>query len=118
MHVHFILVIYCPLIPFAIEYIYDHSVVEIQQEVNATNPNYLVTDVYKFPNSKTMKITFANHSMAESCLVNGIKLFMLHISSFDIQREEYVEVKTCNKYFSLNSNFNSFRSCTATQKSA
>ena len=117
-------------------HIYDHSVVEIQQEVNATNPNYQVTDVYKFPNSKTMKITFANHSMAESCLVNGIKLFMLHISSFDIQREEYVEVKTCYKCFSLNSHFthecqkepdylicskcadtgHSFRSCTATQK--
>ena len=118
------------------DHIYDHTADEVKHEINCSNQNYEVVEVYKFPNSKTMKITFLNNCMAENCIVNGIKLFMLHISPQDIKREEYYEVKTCYKCFSLDSHFthecqkeandiicskcaetgHSFRTCSSTQK--
>ena len=83
-------------------YIYDHSVDEIKFQVTENNDSLDVVEVYKFPNSKIVKITFTNYEMAEKCLKDGVKLFLLYLPPSNVYQDEFVEVKTCYKCFKLN----------------
>ena len=89
------------------EYIYSRDVDEIKIEIDRCNQSMSTIDIFKFPNSKIIKLTFSNTEMAERCLKNGLKLFLLHISPSEIQREEFIDVKVCYRCFDLNSHLKS-----------
>jgi hypothetical protein len=84
-------------------YIYDNSQDEIKVELNANNDGVSVVDVFKFPNSNIIKVICNNQESADICLRMGVKMFHLFVSPRDIHREEYFEVKTCYKCYSLDS---------------
>ena len=83
-------------------YIYDLPLAEIVFELNKNNENLHVVDAYKFPNSRTVKITFSNENMASTCLENGLNIFIIHLSPNMMQREEFIQIPTCYRCFSLN----------------
>ena len=59
-------------------------------------------EIFKFPNSKTVKVTFSNQEIAANSLVRGMKLFNLQISSTDITQEDFIEIDQCFRCFKLN----------------
>ena len=82
--------------------IYESDVSGIRDEVNKRNSDVEVVEVFKFPNSKNVKLTFSNQHMAALVVQRGIKIFNLHIGCADMQREEFIDVQQCFRCFCLN----------------
>ena len=83
-------------------YICDHTNDEIKFQITENNDSLDFVEVYKFPNSNIVKITFTKYEMAEKCLKDGIKMFLLFLPPSNVYRDEFVEVKTCYKCYKLN----------------
>jgi len=118
-------------------FIYDNCTADdIMTEFNDRNDSLTAVSVFKFPNSKTMKVTFRCQSMAVTCANAGFKMFNLFIGPFDIQEEEYFDVMLCYRCYSWNTHLTHqcpkprdyiicsscselghvFRACTSTKK--
>ena len=82
--------------------IYDNETEDIKNEIMTKNENLEVIEVFKFPNSPIIKVTFSNCTMAERTLRNGLKIFMMFIPPVCIFKDEFIEIKTCFRCFSLN----------------
>jgi ribosomal protein L40E len=82
--------------------IYDNSADDIKNELIDHNEWLTVTDVFKFPNAKLIKITCINQEIASRSLINGLKMFHLYVPPRDIQREEYFDIPICYKCYALN----------------
>lgn len=81
--------------------IYERSEAELLAEIVSKNSWAEVVEIYKFPNSKTMKIQFISSAVAQRCLSNGLSLFYLHISGSDMTADQVVPILTCYKCYSL-----------------
>lgn len=76
-------------------FIHGQSVENIKSELENVNSWLEIYDIYKFPKSKTLKITFVNQCMAKTAIEKGILMFRLSIPSNDIFPEEYVNLMIC-----------------------
>ncbi len=92
------------IIPRIEDVIYENNTSDIGEELKKHNTwigEDGITDIYKFPNSLTLKITFTKTSLAEKCLEKGIKAFGISLPSHMVKQETYIEVKSCKKCYTL-----------------
>jgi len=81
--------------------IYDNSTETIREEIQRANRNLRVDDIYKFENSRTVKITFTSQRMAIECSENGLNAFYLHVAPANITRDRHVDVSVCFRCFKM-----------------
>ena len=60
-----------------------------------------VDSVFKFPNSSTIKVTFAQSSHAKKSTKRGLLAFNLSIPPSDIKQETFIPIKSCMKCYTL-----------------
>ena len=84
-------------------FIYEQCCDDIGAEIERSNDGLHVRSVHKFPNSKTMKITFLSQEMVGSCLQRGFFIFKLMVSPADIFREEFINLMICYRCYKWNS---------------
>ena len=60
-----------------------------------------IDTVFKFPNSKTIKITFTQAIFAQKSIENGLKLFSVKIPHYQIQQEKFYLIQTCFKCYEI-----------------
>ncbi len=96
------------IIPRSDEVIYEKNTEAIREEI--LRQNYWIweendIEIYKFPRTSTIKITFTQTILAEKCLHTGVKAFSISIPSHQIKPETYVPVKCCMKCYALEQHF-------------
>ncbi len=92
------------IVPRTEDVIYENSTVDIKEELKTHNTwigEEGISDIYKFPNSLTIKITFSKTELAEKCLERGIKAFGISLPSHMMKQETYIEIKSCMRCYSL-----------------
>lgn len=84
-------------------YIYNNTEDEISQEIMEKNEwaNTQIDEIFKFPNSKNIKITFAQSTLAIKAKQQGIKMFSMSIAPHQIKQEEFYTIKTCFKCYAI-----------------
>ena len=90
--------------------IYEKNVVDIGQQLEDHN-SWIgeggISDIYKFPNSYTLKVTFSMTTLAQKCLETGIKAFGISIPANMIKQETYIPVKCCMRCYVLEQHYTS-----------
>lgn len=81
----------------------DKSEDEIQEEIESHNDfaANAIDSVYKFQGSPIIKVTFTSSAPALKSTEQGLKMFKLRIPPYQIQKEEYIPIKTCMKCYKL-----------------
>ncbi len=90
--------------------IYEKHILDIGEEIvkhNTWLDENSITDVYKFPNSPTIKITFTQTNLAQKCIGSGLKAFGISIPPHMIKQETYIPVKCCMRCYTLEHHFTS-----------
>lgn len=59
----------------------------------------------KFPNSKTIKITFKQTVSAKKAQDQGLRLFQMNIPHYNIKQEIFYNIKTCFKCYKIETHF-------------
>lgn len=83
-------------------YIFSHSEPEIKEEI--INGNEWVEDInqiYKFPNSNTLKVTFQETTKAQKAQEYGLKMFDMRISPHSIEQDTFLNLVTCMKCYQV-----------------
>ena len=70
---------------------------EMLQEVERLHGWAKLAEVYKFPRSNTIKITFRSSDMAKKAMEDGLLMFGLTIPSYQMRMETYVPLIACNR---------------------
>ena len=73
---------------------------DIKFEIEKQNACIRVKDIFKYDNSKNIKVTFEKH-MVSQVLTKGLLLFNLFHPAHNICREIFVDILTCFKCFQL-----------------
>ncbi|MPC69443.1 hypothetical protein E2C01_063668 [Portunus trituberculatus] len=60
-----------------------------------------IDSVFKFPNSKTIKITFTQAVYAQKSKEHGLKLFSMKIPHHQIQQEKFYHIQTCYRCYEI-----------------
>lgn len=81
--------------------IYEHQAEEIRKEVERVQPWAKAQEVYKFPRSNTLKITFQTTEMAKKARDNGILLFAMSVPPTQIREEVYTPILSCNRCYAV-----------------
>ncbi|MPC57148.1 hypothetical protein E2C01_051122 [Portunus trituberculatus] len=68
------------------ELVYGNPAETIAEEVGLRHGWAKVNSVYKFPRSSTVKIIFKDADMAKKVFLEGLNLFHIHISSYQLPR--------------------------------
>ena len=79
--------------------IYDMPVDRMKIELESANNWMQVKTIYKFPNSKTIKITLIDQDMAQRAQSRGLFMFQLVVPATDISIEEYINMMVCYKCY-------------------
>ncbi len=81
------------------EIIHEKHVIDIGEELQKQIPwiGEEIVDIYKFPKSTTLKITFSQTTLALECTEKGLKAFNISIPPDKIEQETYVPIKCCMK---------------------
>lgn len=79
------------------ELMYEHQTDEIRTEVERVQQWAKVQEVYKFPRSNTLKITFHTTDMAKKAKDSGILIFGMSVPPAQIREEVYTPILTCNR---------------------
>ena len=79
--------------------IYDHTDNEIKSQTTEKQDSLDVDEIYKFLNSK---ITFISYEMGEKSLKDIKQMFSHYIPPSNVYKDEFIEEKTCYKYYKLN----------------
>ena len=90
--------------------IYEKNIVDIGEEFvkhNVWLDENSITEIYKFPNSPTIKITFSQTNLAQKCIGSGMKAFGISITPHMIKQETYIPVKCCMRCYTLEHHFTS-----------
>ncbi len=97
------------IIPRVDELIYDWSIIEIGEEFLRKNTwiGEELENVYKFPNSPTIKLTFTQTKLARKCTEIGLKAFNISIPPHEIKLENYIPIKCCMRCYNLEDHFTS-----------
>lgn len=81
--------------------VYRNEAHDIMEEIRSRNTWADVVDVFKFPNSNTLKIQFSSCVGARRCVSDGLSMFFLHISGGQMVIDEYIHIPICYKCYSL-----------------
>ncbi|RUM28021.1 MAG: hypothetical protein DSY42_09145 [Aquifex sp.] len=97
------------ILPRVDDIIYEKHIIDIGEELQKQNPwiGEEIVDIYKFPKSPTLKITFSQTTLALKCTEKGIKAFSISVPPHEIKQETYVPIKCCMKCYSLETHFTS-----------
>jgi len=87
--------------------VHEHECNDIREAIDKANDNFDVADIYKFPASKMLKITFKTQEMASHCLENGIYMFNLRVPPRNIIADQYIDVKVCYRCYKLDDHISS-----------
>jgi len=81
--------------------ILDNTTEEIKDELLTSNPwiTCSIENIYKFPRSPIMKVTFSQTSISSKCTESGILIFNLSIPKHDIKQETFIPILTCMKCY-------------------
>ena len=90
----------CLIVKFLDSTVIEHSDDELKLEIEDKNDVEIV-DIYKFPNTKNMKVTFANHEMAKKCLQAGIRLFCFSVPTYNLVQDKFISVKFCFRCYEI-----------------
>lgn len=95
------------IIPRTANHIYKNDEEEIKEEINNNNEwaKNNIDNIFKFPNSKTIKITFKETCFAKKALSDGIKLFHMRIPHNDIKQEEFYNINTCFRCYVMEDHY-------------
>lgn len=81
-------------------YIFAHNVNEIREEIIDRNEwAEEISQVYKFPNSNTLKITFEETAKAIKAQEHGIKMFSMRIPHFNVEQDTVFNLMTFMKCY-------------------
>ena len=85
------------------QHIYGNKEDTIKEEIMARNlwTTGIIDQLYKFPASKTIKITFNQAALAKKTIEKGLLLFSMSIPSHQIQQEVYYNIKMCMRCYIL-----------------
>lgn len=87
------------------EYIADFSQEEIIHEISECNPQLRVVELYKLRSGNVLKIVFGNHTMAQACLREGLRMFHLHVPTSSLTGVEYSRVDYCYRCYAINDHY-------------
>ena len=84
-------------------HIYNNPAEDMLDELHAHNDwmNNSIESVFKFPNSKIMKITFNQAAYALKAQEQGLKLYSMKIPKHQIQHEKFYSVQTCFRCYKI-----------------
>lgn len=83
-------------------YIYNHTEDAIIQELTEKNEWVgNITQLYKFPNSNILKITFDESSKALKAQETGLLLFSMRIPRYDIEQDKFHNILTCFRCYAI-----------------
>ena len=85
------------------EFITENSPAEIKAEVERCQTWAKLRDVYRFPRSNTIKITFLTGEMAEKACDQGLRMFYLSVPPHQMRRETYTHLIACDRCHALES---------------
>lgn len=82
---------------------YAHSPEELINEIYRVNEYTInsIDSVYKFPNSKILKITFRTTAPALRALDLGVKFFNTRVPPHQVQQEEFHALKNCMRCYKI-----------------
>ncbi len=97
------------IIPRVDELIYEWNIVETGEELLGNNTwiGEELENVYKFPNSPTIKLTFTQTKLAKKCTETGLKAFSISIPPHELKLETYIPIKCCIRCYTLEDHFTS-----------
>ena len=81
----------------------DHEPTDIGEQLEEHNEwmQDSIENIFKFPNSSTLKITFTKATIAKKCLESGFLAYNLYVSPYDIKQETFIPVKCCMRCYQL-----------------
>lgn len=83
-------------------HIFKNSEEDIKEEILKHNEWVEeISQVYKFPNTNTLKISFTESNKATKAQEYGIKLFFMKIANYNIVQDTYVNITTCMKCYAI-----------------
>lgn len=88
-------------------HIYSNAEEEIVEELSDKNP-WMAGEIdllFKFPNSKTIKITFSQTSLAKKAQNTGLRMFQMSIPSHSIKQEKFYNIQTCFRCYAIEDHF-------------
>lgn len=83
-------------------FIYEQESDVIKTEIENQNIGLIINSIFKFPNSKTLKVTFTRVDMVDAAINRGLYMFNLSISHFNIERDNYVHLLVCYRCYQWN----------------
>ncbi len=92
------------IIPRVDDVVYEKNIVDSGEELIRQNSwigEDKIEDVYKFPNSPTLKLTFTQTTLAKKCTEQGLKAFKTSIPCHEIKLETYIPIKCCMECYTL-----------------
>ncbi|MPC43095.1 hypothetical protein E2C01_036732 [Portunus trituberculatus] len=95
------------------DFVYRHEVEELREEVEWVQDWAKIQEVYKFPTSNTVKITFCSSEMARRACSEGLLLFSVSIPPHQIREETYTPLLKCNICYAVENH--STRQCPCPQ---
>lgn len=60
-----------------------------------------ISQIYKFPNSNTLKISFNESSKAMKAQENDLKMFSMKIPNYNVEQNTYFSINTCMKCYAI-----------------
>lgn len=108
------------------QHIYDNEPHDIKDEITRHN-DFVQGEmtIYKFPRSKIIKITFAQATSATKACEQGLKMFQMRVSHYNIKKEEYIPIQVCYRCYKIedhpthlcpqDKNFTACSECASTQ---
>ena len=88
-------------------HIYRNNEADILEEIynNNTWTKNNIDSIFKFPNSRTIKITFRETSFAKKAQTDGLRLFHMSIPFHNIKQEVFYNITTCYRCYELEDHF-------------
>ncbi len=88
--------------------VYEKNVVDIGEEI--IKENYWIKEdeienIYRFPSSPTIKITFTLTRLAKKCTEKGLKAFKISIPGHEIKLETYITIQCCMRCYTLEQHY-------------
>ena len=98
------------ILPRVEDIIYGKHIIDIGEELQKHNlwiETDSIVDIYKFPKSPSLKITFSQTALAQKCMASGLKAFGISMTPHMIKQQTYIPVKCCIKCYTLEHHFTS-----------
>jgi len=99
---HEIAVNKCVIVRYLDCSVYDRGDEEIRGEIESEN-GVRIVDFFKFPNAKSLKLTFLTLEMASRVINKGLKMFHYSVPPSNVERDIFIKLDTCFKCYEVDS---------------